>query len=358
MNYNLEIQKLLLEADKLTNPDDRIAVFKEAIKLADANRDIEWAYELRMDLIRAEQYTNHSRESIPAFAWILDAYDNNPGMFSEVDILYEYKWLAGVIFNNLNVSTRQIDDILDDFRRRLLRNNFTGREYFNIKINQSLFKGEKMLAREYLELRDMEPTDNMSFWASDLVTTIYVEMLEGDFESAIKNITEYVTYRSEHGMNIIHVYSGLIYYLGGKTYDKRIDKYFEEIDEEFSAMKKYPFQLYEMSLIMYYMAKHRKDRAWEYFEQFVNWEMGAEDSVRFDFALSVLPLLKAGGVRAIDVIGVRQPYYREDKTYDLNVLYEYYRDLATDLAEKFDVRNRNKHFSQQLNEELTNLKIS
>lgn len=352
MNYNLDIQKLLLEADKLTNHDDRIAVLKEAIKLADGNRDIEWAYELRMDLIRAEQHTNHSRDSIPEFAWILDAHDNNPGMFSEVDILYEYKWLAGVIFNNLNISLQQIDDILDDFRKRLLRNNFTNREYFNIKINQSLFKGEKMLAREYLELRDKEPVDNMSSWASDLVTTIYVEMLEGDFDNAIKNITEYVAYRSEHGMSLIHVYSGLIYYLGGKTYDKRIDKYFDEIDSEFSTMKKHPYQLYETSLMMYYMAKHRKDRAWEYFEQFVNWEIGAEDAVRFDFALSVIPLLKGAGVRTIEGISVHQPYYREDKAYDLNVLYEYYRSMATDLADKFDIRNKNKHFLKQLNEEL------
>lgn len=355
MNYTLEIQKLLLETDKLINPDDRIAVFKEAIKLADANRDIEWAYELRMDLIRTEQYTNHSRESIPVFAWVLDAYDNNPGMFSEIDVLYEYKWLAGVVFNNLDVSREQIDNILDDFRKRLLRNDFTSREYFNIKINQSLFKGEKILAREYLELRDKESTDTMTSWGSDLVTTIYVEMLEGDFENALKNITEFVTYRSEHQMNIMHVYSGLIYYWGGKIYDKRIDKYFTEVDKEFSEMKKYPYQLYEISLMMYYMAKHRKDRAWEYFEQFVNWEIGAEDSVRFDFALSVLPLLKDAGIRNIESVSVHHPYYREDKTYDLNELYEHYRGIATNLAIRFDIRNNNKHFTELLNEELEQL---
>jgi len=355
VNYNLEIQKLLLETDKLTNPDDRIAVFKEAIKLADANRDVEWAYELRMDLIRAEQYTNHSRESIPAFAWILDAHDNHPDMFSELDILYEYKWLAGVIFNNLDVSLQQIDNILDDFRQRLLRNNFTSREYFNIRINQSLFKGEKMLAREYLDLRDMEPTDNMSSWAADLITTIYVEMLEGDFENALKNITEFVTYRSEHGMNIIHVYSGLIYYLGGKTYDPQIEAYFDEMDKEFSGMKKYPFQLYELSLMMYYMARHRKDRAWVYFEQFVNWEIGAEDSIRFDFALSVLPLLKDGGTRNMDFISVHQPYFKEDKLYNLDDVYQYYLQTAADLAQRFDERNKNKHFSEQLNEQLQQL---
>jgi len=355
MNYNLEIHRILLEADKLINPDDRISLLKQAIKLADGNRDIDWGYELRMDLIRTEQRTNHSRESIPVFAWILDTHDNNPGMFSETDILYEYKWLAGVIFGNLDISVNQMDDILDDFRKRLLKNGYTSREYFNIKINQSLFKGESILAREYLELRDKEEIDNMSFWANDLITTIYVEMLEENFDSAIKNIEEYARERSVHKMGLIHVYSGLIYYLGGKNYDERIEKYFEELDADLSEAKKYPFQLYEISLMMYYMAKYRKDRAWEYFGQIVNWEIGAEDAVRFDFALSVLPLFDTEEKRTMDFIGIRQPYYRDDKTYELKDLFSYYKALATDLANKFDIRNKNKHFTALLNEELEKL---
>lgn len=352
MHYTLEIQKILLESDKQKNPEDRIQLLKQAIKIADAHNDLEWSYDLRMSLIRTEQYTSHSRESFPAFAWVLDAYDQNPDMFPASDILYEYKWLAGVCFNNLHISLQQVDAILDDFRRRLNECGYGDREYYNIRLNQSLFKGEKILAREYLELRDRASVDEFSSWANDLIGTIYVEMFEGDFEAAISHIEEYVAYKSEHKMNLLPVYSGLIYYLGGKNYDRRVEKYFEEVDREFSGLTKYPFHLYEMSLMMYYMAKHRKDRAWEYFIQFVNWEIDAEESIRFDFALSVLPLLKDGGERQLDIISSRHPYYKESHIYNLNDLYLYYRDMATDLAHRFDIRNMNTHYTELLQEEI------
>lgn len=351
MNYNLEIQKILLKSDKLVNYDDQIALLKEAIKIADANRDIDWGFDLRMQLVRTEQYTNHSKDSLVSFAWILDAHDSNPGMFSNDDVLYEYKWIAGVIFNNLDISVEQTDNILDDFRKRLLESGYTIREYLNIKINQSLFKGEKMLAREYLTLRDTEPLDNMSSSSSDITTTIYVEMLEGKFENAIKLVSD----RSQPVRNLMPIYCGLIYYLGGKSYDEQVENYFDEAELEFSKMDRYPFQLYELSLMMYYMAKHRKDKAWKYLEEFINWEIGAEDAVRFDFSLSILPLLKNGGKRTIEAISIRHPYYREDKIYDLNDLYKYYREIAIDLAEKFDVRNGSRHFRDQIDEEMNYL---
>jgi len=355
MNYNLEIQKLLLESEKMTNPEDRIANLKQAIKIADANNDIDWGFDLRMDLIRDEQYTNHSMESFPAFAWILDAYDNNPDLFSENEILLEYKWLASVAYSNLNVSKPQIEAILEDFRERAIRNGYSSREYYNIKVNICLLSGDKEGARIYLDLRDKEPQDAMSSLWNDTITTIFVELIEKNFESAISHIKEFTTQHSTHHMSPIPVYSGLIYYLGGKHYDPIIEKYFEIADEEFSKMTKYPFQLYEMSLIMYYMAKHRKEKAWSYFEDFINWEPDAEDAVRFDFALSILPLLKNGGIKKIDSIGSRLPYYRDDNTYNLDELYQYYRHTATDLAERFDIRNGNNHFTQQLNEELNKL---
>lgn len=355
MNYNLDIQKILLESEKLKDFDDRIEALKQAIKIADANRDLDWGFDLRLGLIQIEQYTNHSRESIPAFAWILDVHDSNPGMFSNNDVLNEYKWVAGVVFNNLNITLEQADYILDDFRRRLLKSEYSSREYFNIRINQSLFKGEKVLAREYLDLRNNEAHDNMTSEPNDLITAYYVEMIEGDFDNSFKFISQYPTSPASEKPSLMPIYCGLIYYLGGKAFDRSIDTYFNEADEIFSDMNKYPFQLYEVSLLMYYMAKFRQDRAWEYFETFINWEMKAEDSVRFDFALSILPLLKNGGQRTIESIGIRQPYYRDDNVYELSDLYEYYLNIASDLASQFDKRNGSKHFSQQLDEEMSYL---
>ena len=52
MRYTLEIQKLLLQTqnDSL-HPREKANLLKEAIRIADENEDVEWATELRLDLI-------------------------------------------------------------------------------------------------------------------------------------------------------------------------------------------------------------------------------------------------------------------------------------------------------------------
>lgn len=352
MNYNLEIQKILLDTENVKNPDDRIMLLKQAIHIADANNDMDWGFDLRMDLIRNEQFTAHSRESFPAFAWILNAYDSDPELYSEEEILNEYKWMAAVSYNNLNISKVQIEAILEDFRKRSIDCGMSSREYYNIMSNWSLFLGSKEDARKYLDLRDLESEDNMTSLSNDLITTIYVEMFEGDFEKAIAHIQEFIAQRSVHQMNPIPVYSGLIYYFGGKMNDPRAAEYFEKADKEFSELANYPFQLYEVTLMMYYMSKHEKEKAWAYFNKYVNWETGAEDAIRFDFATSTLALFKGGGTRIIEGISSNHPYYREDNTYNLDDLYNHYHKIATCFAQQFDERNGNTHFSEQLQEVL------
>lgn len=354
MNHNLEIQKILLKIQNLKNAEDQIILLKQAISLADANNDEDWGFDLRMDLIRTEQFTAHSEESFPAFAWILNTYDNTPDLYSEEDILQEYKWLAAVSYNNLRINRKQIEDIFEDFKSRCLKGGFSLREYYNIITNYSLFMGDKIAARKHLNLRDKEASDTLSSWSNDMITTIYVEMFESDFDKAIVHINDFVNNQSSHKMNSIPVYSGLIYYLGGKMNDKRVTKYFNEADDEFSKLSVLPFQLYEVTLMMYYMSKKNKTRAWAYFEKYVNLELDAEPAVRFDFAASVLHLLKIENEnRILDMISNRQPYYREDNTYHLKDLYNYYLDMATNLAKRFDERNGNAHFMEQLDEVLS-----
>lgn len=54
MRYTLQIQKLLLQAqNENLHPQEMANLLKEAIRIADENDDVEWATELRLDLIYA-----------------------------------------------------------------------------------------------------------------------------------------------------------------------------------------------------------------------------------------------------------------------------------------------------------------
>lgn len=75
MKYTLEIQKLLLQAqnDNL-HPREKANLLKEAVRIADENEDIQWAVEMRLDLIYELNLLSADAEEIAVFSKILDNY--------------------------------------------------------------------------------------------------------------------------------------------------------------------------------------------------------------------------------------------------------------------------------------------
>lgn len=101
MKYTLEIQKLLLQAqnDNL-HPREKANLLKEAVRIADENEDIQWAVEMRLDLIYELNLLSADAEEIAVFSKILDNYENHKDLINEDDILWKYKWygLVPLIF--------------------------------------------------------------------------------------------------------------------------------------------------------------------------------------------------------------------------------------------------------------------
>ena len=71
MRYTLEIQKLLLQTqnDSL-HPREKANLLKEAIRIADENEDVEWATELRLDLIYELNLLSADAEEITVFQFL------------------------------------------------------------------------------------------------------------------------------------------------------------------------------------------------------------------------------------------------------------------------------------------------
>ena len=99
MKYTLEIQKLLLQAqnDNL-HPREKANLLKEAVRIADENEDIQWAVEMRLDLIYELNLLSADAEEIAVFSKILDNYENHKDLINEDDILWKYKWIWSCTF--------------------------------------------------------------------------------------------------------------------------------------------------------------------------------------------------------------------------------------------------------------------
>jgi hypothetical protein len=351
MNYTLEIQKLLLGRDRQQSPSDRIALLKQAINLADANNDPAWGFDLRLDLIRDEKDTSRCDESLPAFTWILDAYDKNPELFNEEDFLWEYKWMLGSVRRNSAVSFKQIEAITEDFRMRLLRNGYSLRPYYTCKAHMELFINNLGQAKEDLVLRDMEVRDEMSNCpACELDDCVELELRLGNFDKALTVGNNMLTKKITCTHMPFSCYCTCVEYFRKAGDMERAYEYFQKAEADLADLSD-TSQIQEVGIMLRFLTDYDREKAWTFFERHAHWNVNSEDYLDFLFSIHVMPLLKSEESRVLNV-NPSIEWYREDNTYDLKEIHNYYYNKAKDLAERFDRRNGNSYFSEQFAEAL------
>jgi hypothetical protein len=349
MDYALQIQKLLLQRDRLSSPDDKIALLKQAINLADAHNDVEWGFDLRLDLIRDEKETSRCDESFPAFTWILDAYDKNTELFDEDNFLWEYKWMLGSVRRNCSISLEQIESVIEDFKTRLLRNGYSLRPYYTAKLHLAFFLDNPDDAKKYLALRNQEVRDEMAnCQACELSDDVELELRLGNFEKALTVGNSMLTKK----VTCVHMpfscYCACVKYFQKAGDMEKAYEYFQKAEADLSELSDMS-QVSEIGIMIRFLTDFDREKAWTFFEQYVHWNVNSEDYLDFLFSINVLPLLKGEGNRILNV-NPSLEWYREDNTYDLKEIYNYYYNKTEDLADKFDKRNGNGYFSEQFAE--------
>lgn len=349
MDYTLQIQKLLLQRDRVVLPGDRITLLKQAINLADTHNDIEWGFDLRLDLIRDEKETSRCEESLPAFTWILDTYDKNPELFSEDSFLWEYKWMLGSVRRNSSVSMEQIDSIAEDFKERLQRNGYSLRPYYTVKVHLAFFLNDLDGAEKYIELRNKELRDEMSNCrACELDDDVELELRRGNFDKAIATGNSMLTKKLVCAHMPFSCYCNCVKYFRKAGEMEKAHEYFLKAEADLSELSD-TSQVSEIGIMTGFLADYDREKAWAFFEQHAHWNVDSEDYLDFIFSINVLPLLNEGGTRILNM-NPSLAWYRSDNTYDIKEVYNYYYKKAKDLAEKFDKRNGNVYFTEQFSE--------
>jgi len=348
MNHNLQIQKILLEIGKKPNTKDKIKLLKQAINIADGSNDLDWGYELRSDLMYLEKGTSHCIESIPAFVWIMDTVDANPEIFDENDILLKYKWMILAAQRNTAFTIEQINSIREDFKKRMENNGHGLYTYYNLLFMWHMQTGNFDEARKFKELRDTQQPDTVSYClACDIDTNVEIELLSGNFDKAIAIADDLLSGRESCYYEPFSVLSKMVYHLARKK-DKRAETYYGRLEEEFSKLETESQLMLSISYMLFYTSLFHKDRAWDLFEKYSEWDTDAEDYPTFYFAVNLLPLFSEEGERSLN-LSSDLPYFEKTDRYDTQKLYNHYYNKAKVLAGKFDARNGNNFFTGIVN---------
>jgi hypothetical protein len=349
MLHSLQIQKLLVKLDTVQSPYDKVKILKEAILIADAHNDVEWGFDLRKQIIAEEKDTSSCIEGLPAITWILETYGQYPDLFDEKDFMLEYKWMIQAARRNADVSMEQFSSIIEDYKVRLQRNGYSLHSYYSAKAHLEFQLQDFDKAEIYLNLRQNEKRDDLSFCeACEVHDLVEYELLTGNIDNALLVGKDLFSGRLYCKYIPFQTICDCVSILDNSGHEQYAEKLFNVADAKLESM-----QTTDMSNIgyvgklIYYLIKKDKNKAWDLFEKYLTWSINCEDYYNFQFCSGVLSLFKGSGTHALN-ISSEIPWYNASGVYELPVLYDYYKNQASNLAAKFDNRNGNTNFMDEL----------
>ncbi len=355
MKYTLEIQKILFQVDdnKTLTPKDKIRLLKQAATIADENDDIEWGYDVRLQLIRECYYVASANDLITEFSWVLNAYESHPDWFDENDFLWQYKWVLGEMYDNSKVSMEQIRSIMEDFKTRLQRNGYGLRPYYDRLYDEALILNKLEEAKKYLDLRNEAPDDAMgSCQACTLDNELDYYLVTGNFDEAYNRAQPLLSRQFSCAHVPARTFCALCYYADKSGKPGLATELFTRAEEEMEILigKNDENLVVSAGMLISYLLDKNEEKAWYYLNKTFPWYVEGDDYCRYEYAAHLLEGLNK--LKEVKQITLDLPnefeIYRPDHLYHTDALKSYFKKTALELAEAFDTRNNSNAFKERV----------
>lgn len=347
MKYTLEIQKRLYQVDndKSLITKDRIRLLKEAAAIADDNEDVEWGYDIRMQLLRECYFLPSDNELVTNFTWILNAYEEHPDWFDENDFLWEYKWVLGAMYQNPDVSMEQIEAILADFKERLTRNGHGLRAYYDRLYTETLSMEKIEKAKEYLDLRNEQPQDNVDNCpACTLDYELDYYLSTGNFDEAYNRAQPLLTkqiFVETCSQVPARTFCTLLYHAQKAGKHELAAELFKQGEVEMEGQKENPNLMSYGGMLIAYLSDKDKDKMFKYIQRYLPWALEGDGFSQYDFYSYLVEGLN--NLQGEETIPLELPaefeQHSSSGTYNVTDLRNHFYRKALELAGKFDERN-------------------
>ncbi len=116
-DYDDRIDELVLKAADLPEGPAKVAIFEEAVALADLHQDIPLAYDTRMEMLWPAYHASRQDLLLVHFAWCLAKLDDDPDLDNH-DALWAYRWVLDSMAGFPEIPRPQIEAAIADMVRR------------------------------------------------------------------------------------------------------------------------------------------------------------------------------------------------------------------------------------------------
>jgi hypothetical protein len=161
-HYAGQVQGLLAEAERLPASAARLALLEEAVRVADTHQDVGLGIEARRPLMSVARNLLRGDVLTAAFVWCLAQYDRDPRLFAGQTLFTEYRWVIGQLANLPDVARAKLEELLEDYGRRLEAAGYSRRHLFFARLQISPDLGDRALARQAIDGMRKHPRDGLS----------------------------------------------------------------------------------------------------------------------------------------------------------------------------------------------------
>lgn len=128
MNTTEELEDLIGEAADAMWGTELAVMLERALALALDQGDESGEYRVRLLMGNNAQMTGDTDRLLTNFAWCLAKHDEDPGRFpiepdEGIDLMWQFKWMVGVLGADPQFSTEQINAVMDDMEAHYRRAN-------------------------------------------------------------------------------------------------------------------------------------------------------------------------------------------------------------------------------------------
>lgn len=356
MRYTLEIQKLLLQVqnDSL-HPREKANLLKEAIRIADENEDVEWATELRLELIYQLNRLSEDLEEIAVFSKILDDYENNKDVVDVYDLLWKYKWIWVCAFDVPEIPKEQVDAIGEDYKARILQNGYSLRSYYQCKAVMYIRMKRYEEAKECFDRMLDERVDDLTCEACEINFMLDYYLETGRFEEAYSRAQPLISKQTTCFEANLRAYMKLAYYAQKAGKPEIAADMCAHAEEALVGRERDEYMLLYLGLFVAYYFMINPERGWEYAERCISWSLRTNQNKRYRFSCDMVEALKYESRPEVHLsLPAEFPLYHSDGVYSVDELRGYFYRQAEELADKYDDRNGNSGYTDRLKEIMAN----
>jgi hypothetical protein len=152
MDYRERVDELMNQVVSVQDPDTRIRLVEEAIRLADSHGDVELGFGIREQMVHEGTFNGFRDRAIIAFSWLMAQCDKDPEKFNDSDLLWQYKWVAASMSRFPTITRAQMESTLADMSKRYERNGIGLRPVAKLRCMLAMDMGDReAAAKAFLE---------------------------------------------------------------------------------------------------------------------------------------------------------------------------------------------------------------